>query len=169
AQADLGAVLETLLGAEVDELRPLDLRVPGDVVDVLLRVDRRDLAAELLEALDDPDGRVAMARVIGGGEPDRAGSEDRYVDDAVRAHGANSLVRAARAAARGAVRGLALFHLEGVAAAAGGGDVRGVDREARLQAFDPVDLGACDVRRAEGVDDDGDALARELVVAVLRA
>src|SRR4029079_1241515 len=105
------------------------LRVPGDVVDVLLRVDRRDLAAELLEALDDPDGRVAMARVIGGGEPDRAASEDRYVDDAVSAHGANSLVRAARAAARGAVRGLALLHLQGVAAAATHRVLRVVYRE----------------------------------------
>jgi hypothetical protein len=34
----------------------------------------------------------------------------------------------------------------------------------RLKALDPVDLRACDVGRAERIDDDGDALARELVV-----
>jgi hypothetical protein len=63
---------KALLDAEVDELLAEDLRVPGDVVDVLLRVGRRDLAPELLEALDDAHGRVAVAGVVGGGEPDRA-------------------------------------------------------------------------------------------------
>src|SRR5213076_1299956 len=63
----------------------------------------------------------------------------------------------------------ALFHLEGVAAAARGGDIRVVDREARLQALDPVDLGAGQIRRAVRIDDDRDALARELVVALLRS
>ncbi len=53
AEEDVGAVLEPLLGAEVDERLALDLRVAGDVEDVLLRVDGRDLAAELLEALED--------------------------------------------------------------------------------------------------------------------
>src|SRR5438046_9978251 len=63
----------------------------------------------------------------------------------------------------------ALFHLEGVAAAARSGDVRVVDGEARLQALDPVDLGAGEVGGAERVDHDGDAVALELVVALLRA
>ena len=77
-------------------------------------------------------------------------------------------MRAARTAAGGALgRFVALLHLEGVAAAAGTGDVRVVDREAGLQALDPVDLGAGQVRRAERVDDHRDAVARELVVAVL--
>src|ERR1051325_8127689 len=80
------------------------------------------------------------------------------------------LVRAARAAPAGIGRRVgALLHLEGVAAAARGGDVRVVDREPRLQALDPVDLRAGDVRSAERIDDDGDALARKLVIAVLRA
>src|SRR4051812_11619444 len=64
---------------------------------------------------------------------------------------------------------VALFHLEGVAAAARGADVRVVDREAGLEALEPVDLGADDVRRAERVDDDADAVALDLVVALLRA
>src|SRR6266480_1545885 len=67
AQPHIGAVLEPLLGAEVDERLPLDLRVAGDVEDVLLRIHRSDLAADLLEALDDPNGGVAVARVVRGG------------------------------------------------------------------------------------------------------
>ena len=78
----LRAVLQTLLGAAVDELLGEDLRVAGDVVDVLLRVDGRDLSAELLEALDDANGRVAMTRVVRGRETARAGTEDGDVDDA---------------------------------------------------------------------------------------
>src|SRR6476469_4399460 len=74
---------------------------------------------------------------------------------------------ATRAARLGGV--LALFHLEGVAAAAPGADVRVVDREARLEPVEPVDLGAGDVGRAERVDDDADALAGDFVVALLRA
>ena len=72
AEPHVGAVLEPLLGAEVDERLPLDPRVAGDVVDVLLGVGRGDLAADLLEALDDPHRRVAVPGVVGGGEPGRA-------------------------------------------------------------------------------------------------
>ena len=36
AEVNLRAVLQALLGAELDELRAEDLRVTGDVVDVLL-------------------------------------------------------------------------------------------------------------------------------------
>src|ERR1044072_4298185 len=72
AEVHLGAVLETLLGAKLDELRALDPRVPGDVVDVLLRIDGRDLAAELLQALADPHGSVAVSGVVRGSETRRA-------------------------------------------------------------------------------------------------
>ena len=88
-QPHLGPVLESLLGAEVDERLPLDLRMPGDVVDVLLRVDRRHLAPDLLEALDDPDRRVAMAGVVRRREPCRPRAENRDVEDAV-VHGADA-------------------------------------------------------------------------------
>src|SRR5919201_1164704 len=47
AEQDLRLVLEPLLRAELDESLSLDLRMAGDVVDVLLRIDRRDLAADL--------------------------------------------------------------------------------------------------------------------------
>ena len=79
AQQKVGAVLEALLGAEVDERLALDLRMAGDVVDVLLGIDRRDLAAELLEAFEDADGRLAMPGVVGGREPDGPGADDRDV------------------------------------------------------------------------------------------
>ena len=75
-----------MLDAKVDEVLSEDLRVPGDVVDVLLGVRRRDLAAELLQALDDPHGRVTVTGVIGGGEPNGARAENRDVDDALGAH-----------------------------------------------------------------------------------
>src|SRR4051794_37485802 len=77
------------------------------------------------------------------------------------------LVGAAGAAAAGvSVRGSfalgALFHLEGVPAAARRGRVRVVDLEARLlQAGEEVDRGALEVRDAEGIDDDVDTLERQ--------
>src|SRR5262249_41900070 len=64
---------------------------------------------------------------------------------------------------------LALLHLEGVAAAARGGDVRVVDREPGLEAVDPVDLGAREVRGRERVDDDRDPVRLDLAVALLGA
>jgi hypothetical protein len=84
AQVHLRAVLEALLGAAVDELLGQDLRIAGDVVDVLLRIHGGDLPAELLEALDDADCGVAVARVVRGGKPARACAENGDVDDGVR-------------------------------------------------------------------------------------
>ena len=64
-------------------------------------------------------------------------------------------MRAAGAAARLAgLWLLALGDLERVAAAARGGHVRVVDREAGLEAVEEVDLGALEVRRAVRIDDD---------------
>src|SRR6185437_8245190 len=67
-EVDVGAELEPLLDAEVDEFLALDLGVSGDVVDVLLGIDRGHLAADLAEALHDADTRVPVARVVGGSE-----------------------------------------------------------------------------------------------------
>src|SRR5207244_4367140 len=89
-----GAVRQALLGAELDQLRAENLRVAGNVVDVLLGVDGRDLAAELLEALDDPHGGVAVAGVVRGREARGARPEDGDVDDAVSAHAKPRFVRA---------------------------------------------------------------------------
>src|SRR6476646_3752260 len=99
AQQDFRAILEPLLRAELDKGLALDLRMPCNVEDVLLGIHGGDLAADLLEALDDPNGRIAMARVIRSSEAGRAGPEDRDVDDAVLAHGDGMVLAATRAAA----------------------------------------------------------------------
>ena len=80
-------------------------------------------------------------------------------------------MRAAGPAAGGALCDLSAFlHLEGVPAAAGRNDVRVVDLEARLlDRLEVIDLGALEIRGAERIDDDPDALKLELVVAVLDA
>src|SRR6478609_2628728 len=73
-----------------------------------------------------------------------------------------------RTSPHGVVRRLALGHLERVAAAAGGDGVRVLDLEpGLLDRLEVVDLRAHQIRGAEGVDDDGDALALERVVALL--
>ena len=105
AEVHLRLELEALLDAEVDEALALHLRVAGDVEEVLLGVDGRDLAAELLEALDDPNRRVAVAGVVGSREPDGAAADDRDVADAlahtdVRLAGGRASGRANRAAFR---------------------------------------------------------------------
>src|SRR5205814_8812355 len=76
---------------------------------------------------------------------------------------------AARAATSSAFWGLPFLDLEGVPAAARCGDVGIVDREAGLKALHPIDLRACQVRRAERVDHDVDAVHVELVVALGRS
>src|SRR3990172_4777038 len=79
---------------------------------------------------------------------------------------------AAAAAADRGVLGqlLALFHLEGVAAAAGRDGVRVLDLEAGLlDAVQVVDRGALEVGRGERVDHDGHSLERQLVVTLRRA
>src|SRR6185369_17838895 len=89
--------------------------------------------------------------------------------------GQETLVRAAGAATAAHVRlnGLALsrafLRLEGRAASTRGFDVRVVDREAGAhERVHIVDLGTSEIRSAEGVDDDADAVHLDLVVAVLR-
>ena len=73
------------------------------------------------------------------------------------------------AAAVRAFWGLPFLDLEGVPAAARCRDVRVVDRETGLKALHPIDLRACQVRRAERVDHDVDAVHVELVVALGRS
>src|SRR5947209_16659495 len=79
----------------------------------------------------------------------------------------NSVTAAGPAACGVFGRILALGHLERMAAAARRDGVRIVDREpCRLDRVDVVDLRALQVRRAEGIDDDGDAVLLELEVAL---
>ena len=73
-----------LLSAEdgLDKVLAEDLRVPRHVIDVLLRVDRGHLAAQLAKALDDPHRGVAMAGVVRGSKAHWACADDRDVGDA---------------------------------------------------------------------------------------
>ena len=86
SQQRLRAVLQPLLDHAVDVLLAVDLREARDVEDVLLGIDGRDLAAELLEALDDAAARLAVAGVVGGGEARGPGADDRDVDHGVLTH-----------------------------------------------------------------------------------
>ena len=114
AEMDVGAELQSLFYAKVDELLTEDLRMARDVINMLLGIDGGDLAAELAEALDDADRRVSVARVVGGREPHRPGADDRDVANALAHSGvmlplagkieANALVAAAGSAAPGSVR-----------------------------------------------------------------
>src|SRR5436305_15079688 len=65
--------------------------------------------------------------------------------------------------------GLPFLDLEGVPAAARCRDVRVVDRETGLKAFHPIDLRTGQVRRAERVDHDVNAVHVQLVVALGRS
>src|SRR6266540_3567661 len=172
---------ERLLAVLADALERLrlfaeDLWVARDVVDVLFGIRRGDLPAELLEALDDANRRVAMTRVVSRREARRPRAEDRDVDEAVVGHGrkssAGALLRAAAGAAAGFGRIVlgrrAFLDLERVPAPAARDDVRIVDRKATLEAFDEIDLGPHQIGRAERVHDDRDAVRVDLLIALLR-
>src|SRR6185437_5155613 len=79
-------------------------------------------------------------------------------------------VRTSRAAAGCVLGRFALGHLERMAAAARGDGVRVLDLEPRLlDRLEVVDLRTHQVGRAEGIHDDLDALALELVIPLLGA
>src|SRR5919198_626840 len=80
------------------------------------------------------------------------------------------LVRTARPAAVLALGRRTFLDLEGMAAAARRGDVRVGDLEPRfLDRLQEVDLGAAQVRRAERIDHERDALRLDRVVTLLGA
>ena len=74
---------ERLLAQLVDEVLGEDPPVAGHVEDPLLRIQRRELAAELGQRVDDARGRLAHAGPERGGEAHRAGADDRDVADLV--------------------------------------------------------------------------------------
>src|SRR5438477_12630578 len=79
-------------------------------------------------------------------------------------------VTTAGATTGGVLGRFALGHLERVAAAARRHGVRVVDRKAgRLDRVDVIDLRAVQVRRAERINDDGNAVLLGLEVALGRA
>jgi hypothetical protein len=87
---NVGAELQALFHAEVDELLTEDLGMARDVVDVFLGIDGGDLAAELAEALDDADRRVAVACVVRGRKSYRPRADNRDVADAVAHSGCDA-------------------------------------------------------------------------------
>ena len=84
-----------LLDERVDEIAALDRGEARDVEDLLLRIHRGDLAAQLRERVDDGDAETAEAGVVGGEQPGRARADDRQVGVVVW-HGATLPHRSVR-------------------------------------------------------------------------
>ena len=74
-------LLERLAAQHLDEVLREDLRMAGHVEDPLLRIQRRQLAADLRQRVDDPRGRLAHPGPERRRQPDRAGADDRDVAD----------------------------------------------------------------------------------------
>ena len=68
-----------LLHELVDQIAPLDRREPGDVEDLLLRIHRGDLAAELGQRVDDGDAEITESGVVGGEQSGRSRADDGQV------------------------------------------------------------------------------------------
>src|SRR6185312_2191152 len=99
-------------------------------------------------------------------ETGRAGSDDSHAERSAHETDARRSGGATGTAATDVGVGFTLFHLEGVTTAARRAGIRIVDREAgRLDRIDVVDLGALEVRSAERIHDDLDAVHLELEVA----
>jgi hypothetical protein len=68
--------LERLIGHALHEIFGENLGKAGHVEDVLLRVQRRELAAELIEVVDEPAGRAAHPGVERAEQPRGTGTDD---------------------------------------------------------------------------------------------
>ena len=79
-----------------DQVLALDHGEAADVEDVLLRVHRRDLAAQLGQRVHDRDGEPAETGVVDAEEPDRPCSDDEQVDLDVLGHRSSVLPAARR-------------------------------------------------------------------------
>jgi len=80
--------LEGLLGHPLHEVLGEHLRETGHVEDVLLGVQRGELAAHLVEVVDQTAGGTAHARVERAEQPGRAGADNRDIFDVL--HGLQS-------------------------------------------------------------------------------
>jgi hypothetical protein len=78
-EADDRVVLHGLIDEVAREVLGQDPGEAGDVVDVLLRVERGELAAEDLERVDELDGHLPHAGVKRGEEAGRAAADDEDV------------------------------------------------------------------------------------------
>ena len=83
-------LLDRLLAVQLDEVLGQDLGVAGNVEDPLLRIERRELAAELGQRVDDARAGLAHAGPEGRGQAHRPRADHRDVADVVEvgvAHG----------------------------------------------------------------------------------
>jgi len=74
-------LLERLAAQRLDEVLREDLRMARHVEDPLLGIERRELAADLWQRVDDPRGRLAHAGPERCRQADRPGADDRDVAD----------------------------------------------------------------------------------------
>ena len=108
-------LLECLAAQLLDEVLGEHLRVTGDVEDPLLRVQRRQLAADLRQRVDDPRRGLAHAGPERGREPDRARPDDGDVADLaglVPVHQASSAASASPSSADSARSTDVLMHVK---------------------------------------------------------
>src|SRR5207249_1381258 len=75
SEMDRGLELERLLGHPLHEVLGEHLGEAGDVEDVLLGIERRELPAHLVEVVDQAAGRAAHPGVEGGEQARRAGAD----------------------------------------------------------------------------------------------
>ena len=79
ATGQVGAVMRRLLDERVDEHLTLDRRESGDVVDLLLGVQRGDLAAECGQGIHHRDRHAPEPGVVSRIEAGRTGADDEEV------------------------------------------------------------------------------------------
>jgi hypothetical protein len=81
-----GAELKSLGDHVAHEVLGQDLGEPGDVEDVLLRVERHELPAQRRQGVDDAAGRPPHAGVEGGEQPGGASADDRDIPQLLLCH-----------------------------------------------------------------------------------
>jgi hypothetical protein len=67
-----------------DQIRRLDSRIAGDVVDRLLRIKRRALSTGAIKRIDDMAAHLQHAAFEHGEQADRAGAYDRNIGAVAR-------------------------------------------------------------------------------------
>ena len=78
--------LSSLFGEDIYQILRQDLRVPRDVEDVFLRVQRSELTTKLRQGVDDSGRGAPHARIKRGKETGGSPANDRDVCDLVRRH-----------------------------------------------------------------------------------
>src|SRR5213078_142147 len=85
--------LQRLLRHAAHQVLGEDLGKSGDIEDVLLRIERRELAADLVERIDQATGGAAHPGVKGAEQSRRAGADDRDIFDVLHSPNRNGRQR----------------------------------------------------------------------------